>query len=137
MNTTRSTTSNPEDQSSTRRWRKENTRFFTEVQVITITLLLVVAPVFLGGLRARLHTPIPHREPLTNTREVAINHEQSTRVGFGTPPRITTKPLTINHLGVGLNNLQSTSHRNRLQAARDTTMPQENKNLVLACSQVP
>jgi hypothetical protein len=59
------------------------------------TLLLVVAPIFLGGLRARLHTPIPHREPLTNTREVAINHEQSTRVGFGTPPRITTKPVTI------------------------------------------
>ena len=116
--------------------KTKNTRFFTEDHVIAVMLLLVVAPVFLGGLRARLHTPIPHREPLTNTREVAINHEQSTRVGFGTLPRITTKPLTINHLGVGLNNLQSTSHRNHLQAARDTAMPQENKNSALACSQV-
>jgi hypothetical protein len=31
-----------------------------------------VAPVFLGGLRASLHTPIPHRVPLTNTGEVVI-----------------------------------------------------------------
>jgi hypothetical protein len=75
--------------------KTKNTQFFTKVHVIAVTLLLVVAPVFLGGLRARLHTPIPHREPLANTREAAINHEQSTRVGFGTPPRITTKHITI------------------------------------------
>jgi hypothetical protein len=86
----------PERQKPTRWRRRQRTLdFFTEVHVIAVTLLLVVAPIFLGGLRARLHTPIPHREPLTNTREVAINHEQSTRVGFGTPPRITTKPVTI------------------------------------------
>ena len=81
---------------------QDDTRFFTEVHLLTGKLVLVVAIHSLGGSRANWrHTPNPQPGAVQPTQvEDHTRHEQSTRLPFGSPPGKGQEPLTITMIGV-------------------------------------
>ena len=83
----------------------DDTRFFTEVHLLTGKLVSIVVIHPLGGSRTnRHHMPNPQSGIAQPTQDGDhTSHEQSTRVPFGSPPGKGQEPLTITTIGVGDN----------------------------------
>jgi hypothetical protein len=82
----------------------DDTRFFTEVNLLACKLVPIVVIHPLGGSRAnRLHMPNPQSGAAQPTQEDHTSHLQSTRVAFGASLGKAQEPLTITMIRAGDN----------------------------------
>ena len=91
---------------------QDDTRFFIEIHLLAVKLVLIVAIHSLEDSRANWHhTPNLQSGATQPTQdEDHTSHEQSTSVPLGSPPRKGQEHLTITMIGAGDNHQPPHTH---------------------------